>query len=422
MNNKSTCRDVPCDQSVAERPRYYARQLITADDLTLEQDYFRSKLRLHNRLLHGWGVVCGAEVSYVPKANSTETEPWLVMVKPGYILGPYGDEIYIDCERKVDLRSGSTVGVTGEPCGEMVDPWCNEIYEPRDNGKLYVAVKYKQVATRPVRVQPIGCGCDDTACENSRWRDGYEIRILNAWPDCGATPPNLEGLFRGPTPQCAPCPDEPWVVLAEVTVETDGKITTIDACACRRLAASLMNVWWACTEGTGTHETGVRGCEMFAEFGDINRDDKRAHLDKFAIELQNRPGMTGYMIYHVPALAADGRFLAEEAIKYLVTERGIARNRIHTHQGESSELRIELYICEPGASPPIIRNASAPAEKEPTELHAGKGESEEGGATTPITPPPTTAVTPAPTSTATDKPLPSNRKQRGRKGSGPEPS
>jgi len=53
MKTNTVCRTVPCDQSVTERPRYYARQLITSDDLTLEQEYFRSKLRTHNRMMHG---------------------------------------------------------------------------------------------------------------------------------------------------------------------------------------------------------------------------------------------------------------------------------------------------------------------------------------------------------------------------------
>lgn len=379
MYNKSTCHDAPCDQSVAERPRYYARQLITADDLTLEQDYFRSKLRLHNRLLHGWGVVCGAEVSSVPKVNSMEKEPWLVLVKPGYILGPYGDEIYIDCEHTVDLRRGSLVGVTGEPCGEVVDPWCNEIYEPRDNGKLYVAVKYKQVATRPVRVQPIGCGCDDTSCENSRWRDGYEIRILNAWPDCGATPPNLDNLFKGPIPQCAPCPDEPWVVLAEVTVETDGKITKIDTCACRRLAASFMNVWWACTEGTATP-----GCTKVDDYkGNLQFvPDETARLDAFARRLKNEPGMIGYIMFYGPN-QADMTKRTKNALEYLVGKVGIDARRISTRHGELPEPRAQLYICDPDALPPPIVTTAAASSGIPAGSEADTGEIINGSATSP---------------------------------------
>src|SRR4029078_12939773 len=98
MNNETTYCAVPCDQGVAERPRYYARQLITADDLTLAQEYFRNKMRLHNRMRHGGGIVWGAQVCLVPKANGNEKkfEPWMVVVKPGYALDPCGNEINID--------------------------------------------------------------------------------------------------------------------------------------------------------------------------------------------------------------------------------------------------------------------------------------------------------------------------------------
>ena len=46
-----------------ERPHFFTGRLLTAADLQDDQDYFRAKSRLHNRLLHGWGVVTGLEVS-----------------------------------------------------------------------------------------------------------------------------------------------------------------------------------------------------------------------------------------------------------------------------------------------------------------------------------------------------------------------
>jgi hypothetical protein len=253
MKTETSYRDTPCDHIIAERPRYYARQLITADDLTLEQDYFRDKLRRHNRLLHGWGVVCGAQVCPVPKANpqsASDFEPWLVRIKPGYILGPYGDEITLDCPRTVDLRTPGVTGITGEPGVETPDPWCSEVFEPRETGDFYVAVRYKEIRTRPVRVQPIGCGCDDTRCEYSRWRDGYEISILNHCPESHTTaPPSKESLYQGTIPDCPPCPEEPWVVLAQVALEADGKITRIDNCSCRRMVAAVGHFWWQCSGG-----------------------------------------------------------------------------------------------------------------------------------------------------------------------------
>ena len=45
------------------RNNYFSGRVLTAADLQLEQDYFREKQRLHNRALHGFGIVSGLEVS-----------------------------------------------------------------------------------------------------------------------------------------------------------------------------------------------------------------------------------------------------------------------------------------------------------------------------------------------------------------------
>lgn len=261
MNTKTTCcgstTASSCESTIAELPRYYPRQLITPDDLTLEQDYFRDRMRRHNRLLHGWGVVCGALVCPVTStdANNVVTlTPWLVQVQPGYALGPYGDEIIIDCARTVPLRGNGVSGATGDPCVDVPDPWCSQVTVPRTAGTLYIAVKYKQSMTRPVRVQPIGCGCNDNTCECSRWHDGYEIGVLTCCPDDKVKLPQWANLFPGDIPDCPACPPQPWVVLAAVTVDANGVITSIDNCQCRRLVASLAGFWWQCKENDITIE------------------------------------------------------------------------------------------------------------------------------------------------------------------------
>lgn len=255
MKTNSTCcgsTTTTCESTIAELPRYYPRQLITPEDLTLEQDYFRDRLRRHNRLLHGWGVVCGALVCPVTTKDAqgvVSVNTWQVHIQPGYILGPYGDEIILDCTRTVDLRTNGVSGVTGDPCIDVPDPWCSQVTVPRNTGPLYIAVKYKQSMMRPVRVQPIGCGCDDNTCECSRWHDGYEIGILPCCPDAGLKPPDPKTLIGGDIPVCPDCPPQPWVVLAAMQVESDGTITSIDNCACRRLVVSLAGFWWQCSEG-----------------------------------------------------------------------------------------------------------------------------------------------------------------------------
>jgi len=48
-----------------ERPRFFTGKLLTTEDLALEQQYFREKLRRHNRSLHGFGIVSGLKVTTV---------------------------------------------------------------------------------------------------------------------------------------------------------------------------------------------------------------------------------------------------------------------------------------------------------------------------------------------------------------------
>ena len=68
-----SCDSLPL--SGLERTRFFSRQLVAPEDLTQDQLYFREKSRRHNRMLHGWGIVCGACV----KAGAT---PYEVVVEP----------------------------------------------------------------------------------------------------------------------------------------------------------------------------------------------------------------------------------------------------------------------------------------------------------------------------------------------------
>ncbi len=83
-------RESCCDLECLERPRFFAGQLLTEHELNALQDYVRAKDRLHNRLLHGWGTVCGLEVA------CHECEGWIT-VHPGYALDPCGNDIVV-CE------------------------------------------------------------------------------------------------------------------------------------------------------------------------------------------------------------------------------------------------------------------------------------------------------------------------------------
>ena len=236
--------------SAQERTRYYPRQLVSAADLTQDQLYFGEKSRRHNRMLHGWGIVCGARV----RASSA---PGSVDIEPGYILGPFGDEIMIDQLITIDLTSQNLDGDAANGC-IPADPWCADVKVSRPADQpVYLAIAYAEFACRPVQAatSSCGCGCEETACEYSRYRDSYRIRVLGQVPDTDLavmSQPPLQSCFHWAgdgqpcdCPTCSPCPSEPWVILADITMNgTD--ITKIDCDSHRRYVASFRDYFYLC--------------------------------------------------------------------------------------------------------------------------------------------------------------------------------
>ena len=147
---------------------------------------------------------------------------WTVVVEPGYLLGPQGDEILIDACVEVDLSVQGLDGNAASPCVDPVDPWCASVRVDRRVGqRLFIAAAYAECPSRPVRVQPAGCGCDDAGCEYSRLRDGYVLRVLTSLPDSYAQmkPPVKPWLCPpGGVRSCPDCVADPWVILAAITV------------------------------------------------------------------------------------------------------------------------------------------------------------------------------------------------------------
>jgi hypothetical protein len=60
--HRAHCLEVP----ELERLQYFFGQMLGPEDFRAEQTFFREKLKLHNRCLHGYGTVCGLEVVPVP--------------------------------------------------------------------------------------------------------------------------------------------------------------------------------------------------------------------------------------------------------------------------------------------------------------------------------------------------------------------
>lgn len=87
------------DSEPLERTSFHAGQLLTPEDLTREQEYFRDKQKRHNRTLHGIGVVSGLKVTIAGGK---------VVVDPGLALDCEGNEIVIGTPQQLQPLSSTT--------------------------------------------------------------------------------------------------------------------------------------------------------------------------------------------------------------------------------------------------------------------------------------------------------------------------
>src|SRR5262245_50985205 len=150
------CQGLKC----LERPRFFAGQLLTEAELNSAQDYVRAKNRLHNRYLHGWGVVCGLEVI----CNDCDG---FVTVKQGYAIDPCGEDIIVCEDRSFDVikairdlcnarrrrRKGDCDPYQPPPppsCEGIEEHWC-------------ITVAYEEKEARPIttlrQAKTASCGC-----------------------------------------------------------------------------------------------------------------------------------------------------------------------------------------------------------------------------------------------------------------------
>lgn len=350
MNKLATCQS---DEGIGlERTRFFPRQLITPDDLTQDQIYFREKMRRHNRLLHGWGVVCGARV----RQGQGTCE---VVIEPGYILGPFGDEIVIDQEVTVDLCRESLDGNAVSPCGDLLDPWCSDVRVNRRAGQvLYLAVKYAECRSRPVRVPANGCGCNEQECEYSRIRDSFAIKVLTSLPSTYSDPmpqPSSDGIVRcGVTangevvpPSCPPCPTEPWVILADVMLNGEDGVD-INCFAHRRYVASFANFYYLCQPRQFRPMDRAVLADRVAE--------GRGMAAKALVQAVRRDGSALYVPIYADVQAGEtfGSYLAREGGRQLLDEA----------TGTAFSLR-ELYQMagvNPNATIRTAAEAAAPLE------------------------------------------------------------
>lgn len=99
------------------RLRFFAGQLLSADDFRDEQNYHLEAHRRHLRTLHGSGIACGLQVT-------DDTENGTIVIDPGLALDAHGREINLAARATVAIPpdSATPTWIVLEYAERLVDP------------------------------------------------------------------------------------------------------------------------------------------------------------------------------------------------------------------------------------------------------------------------------------------------------------
>ena len=96
-------------------------------------------------------------------------------------------------------------------------------------------------------------------------------------------------------------------------------------------------------------------CQKFDEFPAISRNDEKARLDNYVIALQNDPTSTAYVVIYPTrsGKAGDAQKRSRQILDYMSNTRNLDPKRIVTLVGGArDDMRVELWTCPQGATPP----------------------------------------------------------------------
>lgn len=177
--NTEKCADkekAVCDYNEFRRLRYFHGMLLDDKGFQSEQQYHAGKRRLINRMLHGSGVVCGLDLKGKKDARWIE-------VTSGLALDCSGNEIWVPKAQRIDLAS------LLPPKDKPKNAECKETPDQGDVKTYYIGIRYEEKPTDPVSVYLPSSTCEERTCENSRYKEGYCIEVVDCCPE--KYPPGL---------------------------------------------------------------------------------------------------------------------------------------------------------------------------------------------------------------------------------------
>ena len=213
-----------------DRPLYFDRQLLIAEDLSLEQGFADRRMALLARHVLGWGVAAGFQLSTRPPSPVVDGVD--LAISPGFALTPLGDEVYLSQEVVIDDIAAAIAATCGSQadCSIVEDAGAVRAIQP---GRAWIIARPAPLDGGPRPAMPEGCGHPGNNMHPSRSCGGATVEIAcSLLPPHSSPPQNIAQLFAavcgpwGPPLPAAVGEAANYVVLGAVEIVPEGVFAT----------------------------------------------------------------------------------------------------------------------------------------------------------------------------------------------------
>ena len=255
-----------CDVPHFDRNNYFYGKLMTVRDFFAEQTYFNEKRWLLNRMVTGWGVVCGLDVCVRGEC---------IAISPGLAIDCCGRELlvcdeYLERVPESDSKGGYGRSETYLICLEFEECFLEPI-KPKRVCTEQEQEEFNRVrdgfCVRLVRPDLVDLDCDpETLCPLTHMRETEKSIAIDDY------------LCEALRKDCPSCEGHCCVVLGEVTVsfdvDKDCREITVQPCVHRKHVYTnrVLKDLFHCYHGDLPHIAGISWREVHDLQGAISWD------------------------------------------------------------------------------------------------------------------------------------------------------
>jgi hypothetical protein len=209
-----------------ERNRYFYGMLLDAFHFKRETDYLNEKRYLLNRLVSGYGVVCGLDVTPGHEANQ-------IWVTPGFAIDKLGHEILVTQEvGPLTIPPDVLEQATREDVPEYYMQQYQEPHPQEEVGCVRVLLCYQECETDPAPALAGDCDSNEP-CMPSTIREQFQIRFEIGCDEPHEHECDLDDIITNGRlnrdeiarwvieRECLTPPDDPCIPLAHIMIERE---------------------------------------------------------------------------------------------------------------------------------------------------------------------------------------------------------